>query len=45
MEDLDLSFLLQMAKFHEEVAEWQPVSVRGPKLSKREKANSRTKWG
>jgi hypothetical protein len=44
LEDLDLSFLMQMSQFHTELAEWEPVKAKGPKLSKRDKANSRTKW-
>ena len=44
LEDLDLSLLFRMAKFPEGIAEWKPVSSKGPKLSKREKAGSRTKW-
>ena len=44
LEDLDLSFLLQMSAFHAELAEWVPVKAKGSKMSKKDKANSRTKW-
>jgi hypothetical protein len=44
LEDLDLSFLLQMSAFHSELAEWVPVKTKGPKMSKKAKMDSRTRW-
>ena len=43
LEDLDLSFMLQMSAFLSELAAWVPVKEKS-KLSKKAKMDSRTKW-